>query len=200
MDAAEKDTTGILYSRDAQRGLAFVSAEGFHEGGMDKEGVLALTMLRSFSRVFLADEPHACRLIGKHTFHYAIIPLSQKEDAGSLLHLQEQLAVALPHQLGHAQAGWGKSMLKLTHNRLMVSAIKPPEDGEAGSLIVRLWNPCCEAAEDTLEVGVCAAKSRQDFFGRAQNGTSVREKEQRIDFHRSMGAGDASFEKGGGNP
>lgn len=164
MDAAEKDTTGILYSRDAQRGLAFVSAEGFHEGGMGKEGVLALTMLRSFSRVFLADEPHACRLIGKHTFHYAIIPLSQKEDAGSLLHLQEQLAVALPHQLGHAQAGWGKAMLKLAHNRLMVSAIKPPEDGEAGSLIVRLWNPCCEAAEDTLEVGFALQKADRISF------------------------------------
>ena len=31
--------------------------------------------------------------------------------------------------------------------------------GEAGSLIVRLWNPCCEAAEDTLEVGFALQKA-----------------------------------------
>lgn len=160
MDPAEKDTTGILYSRDGQRGLAFVAAEGFHEGGMDKEGVLAMTMLRSFSRAFLADEPQACRLIGSHTFRYAICPLAEGDDDASLLHLQEQLAVTLPQQpLGHAQAGWGESLLKLAHNRLMVSAVKPPENGEANCLIVRLWNPCGEMAEDVLETGFALQKA-----------------------------------------
>lgn len=153
MDPAERDTAGILCSRDERRGLAFVAAEGFHEGSMDTEGVMALTMLRSFSRVFLADEPQACRLIGRHTFRYALCPLEQTDDNAALLHLQEQLAVSLPHQLGRGKAGWEESLLRLAENQLMVSTVKPPEDGDQGSLIVRLWNPGDAPAEDRLEAG-----------------------------------------------
>lgn len=181
MDPAEKDTTGILYSRDAQGGLAFVAAEGFHEGGMSEDGVLALTMLRSFSRAFLADEPQACRLIGKHSFRYAIHPLAENDNDASLLHLQEQLAVALPHQLGHAQAGWSKSALRLAQNRLMLSAIKPPEDGETNALVVRLWNPCGEAVEDRLETGfalqsacrISLDERRSEALPAEENGVSI---------------------------
>lgn len=150
-DPEEKDTTGILSIRDGHGGLAFIASEGLHEGGVSPDGVISMTLLRSFSRAFLADEPIACRLLGVHEYHYTLVPLSNTENNESLLHLQEQLSIRLPERLDCGEPGWDNPVLKLQHNRLMVSTIKSPEMGNEKELVIRLWNPSGEERTDTLE-------------------------------------------------
>ena len=180
-DPEEKDTTGILYSRDENGGLAFVAPEGLHEGGVSPDGVIAVTLLRSFSRAFLADEPTACRLLGTHEFHYALVPLSDTENNDSLLHLQEQLAIRLPEKLDRGEPGWDDPVLKLRHNRLMVSTIKNPETENEKELVIRLWNPSGEERTEILETGFALENAwRMTMDEREKHPLAVSEKQVRL--------------------
>ena len=180
-ESVEKSMNGLLCARDGRGGLAFISPYGLHEGGMEADGTLSVTLLRSFSRAFLADEPTACRLLGTHEFHYALVPLSDTENNDSLLHLQEQLAIRLPEKLDRGEPGWDDPVLKLRHNRLMVSTIKSPETENEKELVIRLWNPSGEERTEILETGFALENAwRTTMDEREKHPLAVSEKQVRL--------------------
>ena len=144
---------GILFGQDENGGLAFVSAAGLHEGGMDQDGAMSITLLRSFSRAYLVDRPEKCKLLGKHHFRYAMAVMNQKDSYADLLKTQDRLCAEFTARFGRGEAEMGKSLLKLNGEKLQISAVKAPEDGDMNAVIVRLWNASAEKQRGVLESG-----------------------------------------------
>ena len=141
-ESLEKSMNGILYTKEGNRGLAFVSPFGLHEGGVDTDGTLSVTMLRSFSFFHMSEEPMIeSRLLGSHRFRYAIVPLDEASPNAQLVRLQEEMDLHTPIRWCDGAAPGSASLLNLLSDQLLVSLVKPPEDGEEDALIIRLWNP-----------------------------------------------------------
>ncbi len=149
-DPLEKDMQGILFGRSEEGGFAFINPEGLHEGGVTADGMVAVTLLRSFSRAYLVDQPETAKLKGTHQFRWAILPLTGDERYDRLLKLREQLAVKPPFAVRSGEACWGKPFIRVDGDNLMTSILKMPEDGTAGTLILRIWNASDQTAEGTI--------------------------------------------------
>ena len=159
-ESLEKSMNGILFGQDEKGGLAFVSAAGLHEGGMDQDGAMSITLLRSFSRAYLVDRPEACKLLGKHHFRYAMAVMNQKDSYADLLKIQDRLCAEFTARFGRGEAEMGKSLLKLNGEKLQISAVKAPEDGDMNAVIVRLWNASAEKQRGVLESGFALKNAR----------------------------------------
>ena len=160
MEQAEKPFLGLQAVGAGNRGLAFLSAGGLHEGGVadDARRTMLVTLVRSYRRtVGTPGEPGGLER-GTLAYRYALMPfagtLPRAEALAELAKLQGGL---LTRQTGRFASGYpamtGKAkphraFLELRHGRLVVSAVKPPEAGPG--LIVRLWNPTGQRQRETL--------------------------------------------------
>ena len=161
MEQAEKPMRGFQAVGAGNRGLAFISAGGLHEGGVwdDSRRTMQVTLLRSFRKTVATDGERDGLEKGRIEYRYALMPYSgdlpECEVIGEMARLQSGL---LTRQSGDRPSGYpplgdeGKdrlSFLSQTEGSLAISAIKPGEDGQ--ELIIRLWNPAGEKREEILE-------------------------------------------------
>ncbi len=159
-DLAEKPFLHLQAVGDDDRGLAFLSAGGLHEGGVvdDARRTMQVTLLRSFRKTVGTSGEHDGLEQGRITWRYALLPYAgafpAREAFGALQALQTAVAV---RQTGRFSSGHPpmngtdrpeKSFLAQKTGALVVSAVKPREAG--GGLVVRLWNPTGRQQKETL--------------------------------------------------
>ncbi|MBN1437129.1 MAG: hypothetical protein JW936_08630 [Sedimentisphaerales bacterium] len=145
------------------RGLAFISEAGLHEGGVldDARRTMAVTLMRSF-RLTVATNGETDGLeLGQHSYRFKLMPF-----AGQLPRIQalNELAklqtgtLTRQTQNGEFESGYPamngtmqprRSFLSFQDNNLVPAAIKPQDAG--GNLTIRLWNPCEKAQSETIK-------------------------------------------------
>jgi alpha-mannosidase/mannosylglycerate hydrolase len=149
-EISEKPFLGLQAVGSNQRGLAFISAGGLHEGGVmdDSRRTMHITLLRSFRRtVGTGGEPDGLEK-ARIVYRYALMPYAGPFPAQTALtELAKLQAGLLTRQSGKRSSGFPtlrgdrgrQSSLELLDQRLVLSACKPGEDGRG--LVLRLWNP-----------------------------------------------------------
>ena len=144
-ECVEKNMNGIVGKRDADGdGLAFVSAEGLHEAAAfaDEEATLAVTLLRSFDRVYLQTEGQRAQLQQQLSFRYAIVPLTGQMQYADLLDIQHALGdtdLVYSRRLGAEEAAAvDRSYLSLDNGCIRISILKCAQNGDG--CILRLFN------------------------------------------------------------
>lgn len=158
-ECVEKNMNGILGTRGTDgTGLAFVCAEGLHEGGVDKdpESTMAVTLFRCFDRVYLQTKAVRSQLQQEMTFRYAVVPMDEKTDYSELLYIQHCLAqtdIACSRRMNEEETvAHGKSYFELDNSKVQVSVFKCAQD--ANGWILRLYHASGEAGEATLQLSV----------------------------------------------
>ena len=150
-ELAEKPFLHLQAVGDGQRGLAFISGGGLHEGGVadDQRRTMQVTLLRSFrATIATGGEPDGLET-GTITWRYALMPyagtLPSRRAFEVLAILQTGMAT---RQSGSRPSGYlplpvtgtnTVSNLEQLDRTLIISAIAPAGDGSG--LIIRLWNP-----------------------------------------------------------
>ncbi len=163
-ECAEKNMNGIIGKRDAYgNGLAFVSAEGLHEGAChnDLDNTIAITLFRSFDRVFLQTKAVLPQLQQEMTFKYAIVPLDRNTDYTDLLYIRYCLAgtdIVYSRRVDDETANPEmKSYLGLDNEKIQLSVFKCAQDGNG--YIIRVFNASEENALATLSLGFDCTKA-----------------------------------------
>ncbi len=155
----EKNTSGII----DLNGFAFVGGGGLREAGVYPDGTISVVLLRSVGKMFHQPHAESAKLLGEHTFRYA---LSVGESSERLHALMEALKCApvcftalgscsLPPELF--------ASLSLSDERIRVSTVKPCEGSERG-FIVRLYNCAADSVSCRVELkaGLAASIVRLD--------------------------------------
>ncbi len=157
----EKNMNGIIGIKDKNgNGLAFVSAEGLHEGSVNECGNIAVTMLRSFHRVFLQPDAVNSQLQQKLEYKYAFIPLNNETEYCDLLKIQNRLAGTIIVGMEKNPDGKdinAKSLIEISNNHIMPSIIKNSQD-ESGK-IIRVFNSSDKAEETMISLHFNAEKA-----------------------------------------
>ena len=143
------------------RGLAFLSAGGLHEGGVrdDQRRSMQITLLRSFRRTFTtAGEPDGLEK-GEIHLRYALMTFSGDLDKVQAIQTANELQSGiLTRQSGKISSGYPKlagdqnipqSFIEQLDQNLILSALKNAEDGNG--LILRFWNPTNQSQTETVQ-------------------------------------------------
>ena len=89
----EKNMNGIIGINDANGdGLAFVSSEGLHEGDVNEQGDITVTLLRSFHKVLMQPNAENSQIQQKLEYKYSIVPLTNEIEYSDLLMIQNNLS------------------------------------------------------------------------------------------------------------
>jgi alpha-mannosidase len=159
MEQSEKPFLGLQAIGAGQRGLAFISAGGLHEGGVidDARRTMQVTLLRSFRKTVSTAGEHDGLELGRIVYRYALMPFAGKlPRATALAELAKLQAGIFTRQTGKRPSGFPpmtgpapatQGFIKA--GKLVVSAIKPPETGDG--VVIRLWNPTDRPQRDRLE-------------------------------------------------
>ncbi len=160
VEIPEKPFLGLQAVGAGRRGLAFLSAGGLHEGGVqdDARRTMLVTLLRSFRRtVATSGEPDGLEQ-GRITYRTMLMPFAGTLPRVEALNILAALQAGLiTRQTGKCSSGYPdmageaapvQGYVECKRGELVVSAIKPTESG--GGLVVRLWNPTGRAATETL--------------------------------------------------
>ncbi len=146
---AEKPFTSFFGLADAQGGLAVVAPFGLHEYEATRtaERALALTLFRSTHKtVQTAGEPDGL-LLGEMAFEYLLYPFAGEPDYTAMARLAVETAAGVRMHLCSGALAEGSAM-RLLHGEVVVTAVKPAEDGQGG--VVRVWNPAGRPVRDAL--------------------------------------------------
>lgn len=149
VEFCEKNTTGIVGTED----VAFVGAEGFHEGGVYPDGTISMTMFRSVGKMFHQPEAEYAKLIGKMSFSYAFAIGCEKAELISIQKNFAKLNVIFSNIPE-------RSFMSLNDKRILVSVIKPEENGSG--MIVRLYNPTNEKISTVFKSDLPSFESSLD--------------------------------------
>ena len=148
---------GIAGRRDGcGEGLAFVSAEGLHEVAAldDEEATLAVTLFRSFDRVYLQTAGQRAQLQQQLTFRYAIVPLTSEMQYADLLDIQHTLAdtdmVYSRRLAAEEEPGVNHSYLSVDNDSIRISVLKCAQDGNG--IILRLFSTSPDIQEANLRL------------------------------------------------
>lgn len=162
MELAEKPFLGMQSVGSGQRGLAFLAAGGLHEGGVadDRRRTMHVTLLRSFRKTVSTGGESDGLERGLIVHRYALKPfagvLPRAEALRELAVLQTGV---MTRQTGARPSGYPamtgnepatRGFIEAQTGRLVVSAIKPAEDGVG--LIIRLWNAEERRQTETLRL------------------------------------------------
>jgi alpha-mannosidase len=158
----EQPMNSFIDITDGEMGLAILN-EGMkaYEATDESAPELRLTLLRSFPlRICVTQEmtdyskiDKSSQCLGKHTFHYAVLPHRGNWADADIWKASEQfnlplvLAQTAPTDGGREPIQ--KSFLQVTPDRLHVSAVKRSEN--KNGWIVRLFNPF----DKTVEAAIC---------------------------------------------
>jgi len=136
----EKNMSGIVGIDNSDGGFAFVSAEGLHETGVEENGNIYITMLRSFKKVFLQPDAKDSQIQGKYTHHYAFCPTDSEMKYNDLLSVQKNLEDNILYSFKSSEVGMlaDTSFLGLDNDNITLSVIKVAENEEG--TVIRLYN------------------------------------------------------------
>ena len=160
MEQVEKPFLGLQAVGAGRRGLVFLSAAGLHEGGVrdDARRTMQVTLLRSTRKtVNTGGEPDGLQR-GTLVYRYAVMPFAGRlPRSAALAELAKLQAGLCTRQTGKRPSGFppmaGKapatqSFVQVDDTQLVVSAVKPAEDGEG--IVIRLWNPTSQPQRATI--------------------------------------------------
>ncbi len=161
-EIAEKPFQHMQAVGAGQRGLAFLSGGGLHEGGVadDARRTMHITLMRSFRRTVGTTGERDGLELGRRTYRYALMPFAG--DLPRVAALREAVALQaglLVRQTGPLPSGYPPmagseaasiSYLEQERGTLVLSALKPAADGQG--LVVRLWNPTEERQSERLRL------------------------------------------------
>lgn len=143
-ECIERNTNGIIGKQDENGlGLAFISAEGIHEAGVwdDCNSTMAVTLFRSFERVYMQPEAKMSQLNRNLSFEYKIVPLNG-ETYGDLLNIQHSLKnadfVLVDAVNTDTCTSAEKSYFELDNHEIALSIFKEADD--KNGFVVRLFN------------------------------------------------------------
>lgn len=136
----EKNMSGIVGIENSNGGFAFISAEGLHETGVEENGNIYVTMLRSFKKVFLQPDAQGSQIQGKLTYHYAFCPTNAETKYSDLLSIQRNLEDNVLYSLKNSETDnlCQTSFVKSSNDNIVLSILKVAEDEEG--IIIRLYN------------------------------------------------------------
>ena len=148
---------------DGTNGLAILN-EGMkaYEATDQAEPELRLTLLRAFPlRICVTQEmtdysqiDKSSQCLGRHTFHYAVMPHQGDWEQAKLWNSAEQfnlpLVVAQTAPTENGTEPLVKSFLEIADDRITVSAVKRSEDGYGW--IVRLFNPASKVISTKIRL------------------------------------------------
>ncbi len=159
-ELAEKPFLHVQSVGHANRGLAFISAGGMHEGGVadDHRRTMQVTLLRSFrTTIATGGEPDGLES-GALKWRYLLLPFSGTLPRSRVFELLASAQSGVTsRQSGARPSGFAPlpatgdtqvSFLEQRDRRLVISAIAPSIDGRG--IIVRLWNHSSEPTTDRL--------------------------------------------------
>lgn len=151
----EKNMNGIIGVSDKDgNGLAFVSAEGLHEGAVNEQGNIIVTMLRSFHKVLMQPDAINSQIQQRLEYKYAIVPMSYETEYCDLLRIQNQLSDTL--LVGFEKNPEGREatvnkFIEIDNNRISSSIIKPAQDGNGK--ILRVFCASDKVEEAVISLG-----------------------------------------------
>ncbi len=149
----EKAFTGYFGVQHAEGGLAVICPAGLHEYEATPQGVLALTLYRSFFQTVMTNGETHGELLGPLEFEYLLYPFAGEFDAvEAARRLAEARAGLRAHWADADAEAPERSFLALEQNVCVLTALKPADDGEGG--VLRLWNPTREAVCEEVRFGV----------------------------------------------
>lgn len=157
----EKNMNGIIGVSDKDgNGLAFVSAEGLHEGTVNERGNIAVTMLRSFRKVLMQPNAINSQMQQRLEYKYAFVPLNNETEYCDLLRVQNELAgafiVGMEKNPNGKEIGV-KSLFEIGNKRIMPSIIKTSQD--KNGKIIRVFNSSDKTEETVLSFGFNAKRA-----------------------------------------
>ncbi len=151
----EKNTGGIAVVKNSEYGLSFIGKEGFHECAVSKNGVIAVTMLRSFGRTMFNSNTknEKAQLIGEHKFRYAI---STETNFANLCETRKCISNNYDNVFTLLEKK-SYSLVDVEGN-ITTSIIKPSENKKG--IVIRIYNPTdkCEETVVKFAFGVQNAK------------------------------------------
>lgn len=176
-DRTEKPINGIIGKQDAKgNGLAFVAAQGIHEGAWydDQNDTLAVTLFRVFDRVRLQPGAIRSQLQQKLSFRYAIVPMSQETSYADLLRIQDEVAdteLFLSKRVMEGEpAVYSDSLLKVEGKDIVTSIFKCAE--EEDGYVLRIFNAsgqetCGELSVNFNTTDICIANMNEEIMEKA---------------------------------
>lgn len=149
---SEQPMNSFIDISDGINGLALLN-EGMkaYEATDQDQPELRLTLLRSFPlRICVTQEmtdysqiDKSSQCLGKHTFHYAVMPHQGDWEKANLWNAAEQfnlpLVIGQTAPVANGCEPLQKSFLEISDERITVSGVKRSEDGTGW--VVRLFNP-----------------------------------------------------------
>ena len=160
MEQSEKPFLGLQAIGSGRRGLALISGVGLHEGGVmdDARRTMQVTLLRSFRKTVSTGGETEGLERGQIVFRYALFPFAGKlPREAALRELARLQAGVFTRQTGSRPSGFPpmsgdapstRSFVECQSGQIIVSAIKPAEDG--CGLVMRFWNPSDTAGSETV--------------------------------------------------
>jgi alpha-mannosidase len=170
-ELAEKPFQGFQAVGAGNRGLAFLSAGGLHEGGVqdDARRTMQVTLLRSYRRTVGTTGEQDGLELGKRTYRYALMPFAGELPRVEVLREVSALQAGLMvRQTGPLPSGFPPmagnlpprmSYVEQERATLVMSALKPADDGSG--LVVRLWNPSDRKQSDRLTFWQAPKRARR---------------------------------------
>lgn len=149
----EKNMSGIVGIDNADMGFAFVSAEGLHETGVEENGNIHVTMLRSFKKVFLQPDAKGSQIQGKQVYRYAFHPTTKETKYSDLLHVQRSLEDNHLYSLKNSEITdlLEASFVKSTNKDIILSVLKVSENNEG--IVLRVYNASDSHQETNIKIG-----------------------------------------------
>lgn len=149
----EKNMSGIVGIDNSDGGFAFVSAEGLHETGVEENGNIHITMLRSFKKVFLQPDAKGSQIQGKHSYHYAFYPINAETKYSDLLTVQRDLEDNILYSFKNSPINElvSISLIRLSNENIVLSIIKVAENDDG--IVVRLYNASDFAQTTKINLG-----------------------------------------------
>jgi len=146
---------------DGRRGLAIVAPHLPETAVCDcPQRTLALTLLRGFRRTVFTDGEEGGQSLGRHEFHYCLVPLAGRLPrvrlaeiaqlvSGGVRFVQVEAGRQLPAGKRTLPVSFGA--IKLTAGRLVLTACR--SHPERGHIELRLFNPHDDAVTETVRLG-----------------------------------------------
>jgi len=167
---SEEPMNSFIDITDGKNGLAILN-EGMkaYEASDQEEPELRLTLLRSFPlRICVTQEmtdysqvDKSSQCLGKHKFHYAVMPHEGDWEKGNLWNAAEQfnlpLAIGQTAPTENGSEPMEKSFLEISDETIAVSAVKKSENG--AGWVVRLFNPATSTIKAKLRLNGGKANS-----------------------------------------
>ncbi len=158
-ETPEKNMGGIVGKTDeGNNGLAFVSAYGLHECAADKnnEGSIAVTMLRSFKRVYLNPDSVLSQIQGKLQYEYAFVPMNNNKEFADLINIKNEISTGIFAYTRKATIPKANqsSLITVDNKQIILSILKISEDQKG--YIARFYN--CTDTEQKVNIAINAQK------------------------------------------